>query len=69
MSLVEKILPYFVSRVLPVFVQRGMRSHAHAPAHAKINLRIRKFIRANKYYKHCIICANNLLNNENFNDI
>ena len=28
-----------------------------SPAHAKINLYVRKFIRSNKYYKHCIVLA------------
>ena len=29
--------------------------HALAPAHALINLHVRKFVRSNKYDKHCII--------------
>ena len=44
MYLAEKIVPYFESRVLPVFVCRGMRLHAHTPAHSKINLRRQKFV-------------------------
>ena len=34
-----------------------MQSHAHAPAHTKINLHIQKLVCSNKYYKHCIVPA------------
>ena len=41
----------------PVFAPRGVRSRAHGPAHVQINLDIQKFVRSNKYYKHCILRA------------
>ena len=38
-----------------VFARRRVQSHAHAPAHAQINLRVWEFVHSNKYYKDCLV--------------